>query len=117
MSPRSSTVTICEPGKRRRRCDGHRTRVSVYREIPFRDPSITTGKHVDDVLRELSALSDTAVAIVIGHFDTVPVIVERLTGEGIGTIDEDEYDRLCVVHAPRPLAAPPHLLKLRYGEP
>lgn len=34
------------------------------------------------------------VVLVVGHSNTVPAIVERLTGTAVEPIDEDEYDRL-----------------------
>lgn len=39
------------------------------------------------------ALNGRAV-LVVGHSNTVPGIVERLTGAPVGPIDDDEYDRL-----------------------
>lgn len=53
--------------------------------------------------------------LVVGHSNTVPLIVAALGGGEVGPLGEDEYDRLFVVLLPA--AGPPRTVRARYGAP
>lgn len=55
--------------------------------------------HVSDVVARVRA-SDGAGVLVVGHSNTVPAIVQSLTGIAVGPIGETEYGRLFVVRLP-----------------
>ena len=80
-----------------------------------------------DVERQLELLSDLApgsVAVVAGHSNTVPALVEALAGvldrleeKPYGrSLPHDEYSRLYVVSLPRVPRAAPRALELSYGD-
>lgn len=62
-------------------------------------PSGGIPAHVSDVAARVRA-SDGPGVLVVGHSNTVPAIVEALTGIDVGTIGEGEYSRLFVVMLP-----------------
>jgi len=77
------------------------------------------------LLERLRALPAGAVALVAGHSNTVPALVQALGGTVEGLHDDpdygprlghDEYGRLFVVTLPAGEATEPHALELRYGE-
>jgi broad specificity phosphatase PhoE len=63
---------------------------------------------VDDVVAALRDLPAATTALVIGHSNTVPVIIAGLGGPAIPNIGEAEFDNLFV-------QAGPCLSRLRYG--
>ena len=76
-------------------------------------PIVTSSKDVDTLVSRLMALPDDAAVLVVGHANTVPLVVERLGG-AVPAIADTEYDRLVVVVTGRD--RPPAILTLRYGE-
>lgn len=54
-----------------------------------------------------------STALVVGHSNTIPLIVKALTGVDVAPIAHEEYDRLFIVIL-RPGAAP-KLIQARYG--
>ena len=83
----------------------------------------------DEQVRALRALPAGSVAVVAGHSNTVPALIEALGGALADTartargpmLGDDEYDRLFVVTLP-PLTSPPVegvatvTIELRYGD-
>lgn len=53
--------------------------------------------------------------LVVGHSNTVPQLVEALTGVRVAPVADAEYDRLYVLTLPA--AGTPGLLEVRYGAP
>lgn len=72
-------------------------------------------KQAQSFVRELLRTHAGQTVLVVGHSNTLPALVEALTGERLTPIADDEYDRLLVVT--RPAEGPAHLLTLRYGAP
>jgi broad specificity phosphatase PhoE len=69
-------------------------------------------RQVRDTLRAIAKLPRTAVALVIGHSDTVPVFLRRLGHPVAITIPDTEFDNLFIV-TPRP-TRPPSVVRLRF---
>lgn len=53
--------------------------------------------HAADLARELRALPPGSTALVVGHSNTVPGLVEALSGAAAAEMPETEYDRYTVV--------------------
>lgn len=54
--------------------------------------------------------------LVVGHSNTVPLLIKTLTGKDVPPIRDDEYDNLFILSIPPPhAAAPPRLVKARYA--
>lgn len=70
-----------------------------------------TGGVADEVLTDHAG----EVALIVGHSDTVPAIVEELGGDPISPIGVNEYDNLFVVTVHRFRKA--EVIHLNYGEP
>jgi broad specificity phosphatase PhoE len=70
-------------------------------------------KDVDGLLGQILAENRGQTVVVAGHSDTVPMLVEKLTGETPPPIDETEYDNLYVVTTWGPGEG--KALRLRYG--
>ncbi len=77
------------------------------------------------MLATLRALPPGTVAVVAGHSNTVPALVEGLGGEIDGLVDtppygeilgDDEYDRLFMVTLPAGKGTAVKAVELRYGE-
>jgi phosphohistidine phosphatase SixA len=62
----------------------------------------------DQALTAIRALSPAAIALVVGHTNTVPDIVSGLGGPAIAAIDPSEFDNLFMLSAQ-------HVSHLRYG--
>ncbi len=78
------------------------------------------------IAAELRALPPGSIAVVAGHSNTVPALVEALGGriEGLEThpthgalLGHDEHDRLFAVTLPGVPGAAPRAIELRYGAP
>jgi broad specificity phosphatase PhoE len=70
-------------------------------------------KDVDGLMAQIFAENRGQTVVVAGHSDTVPMLVEKLTGEAPPPIDETEYHNLYVVAALGPGEG--KALRLRYG--
>ena len=72
--------------------------------------------HVQQVVQAVKSQHDDAVIVVVGHTNTVPLIIKELGGGAIGQILDQEFDKLFVVSTnsiePESKGT---LLKLRYG--
>ena len=53
--------------------------------------------------------------LVVGHSNTVPEIVERLSGQTVGSIGSNVYDDLFLVHRPRCRWRPRTVIHMKYG--
>lgn len=78
-------------------------------------PIVIPKKDLDALVGQLRKLGDQEVALVVGHADTVPEIVQELSGATVPAIGDDEYDRMIVVFTGE--AAKARVLTLRYGKP
>jgi broad specificity phosphatase PhoE len=69
---------------------------------------------VNGLVERILAEHRSQIVVVAGHSDTVPMLVEKLTGKPVPAIEETEYDNLYVVTA----SASGHgtALRLRYGD-
>jgi 2,3-bisphosphoglycerate-dependent phosphoglycerate mutase len=74
-------------------------------------PTVVAAKDFEGLISKLKSLGDADVAVVVGHSNTVPLIIERLTGAAVKPIDDAEYDRLYVVNT----TGKPAVVALRYG--
>jgi broad specificity phosphatase PhoE len=79
-----------------------------------RKPIVIAKDDVDMLVSELRKLSDDETALVVGHADTVPVIVERLGGGSVPAFRDNEYDRMIVLFTGA--GRKPRVLTLRYGK-
>jgi broad specificity phosphatase PhoE len=60
-------------------------------------PEIVPAKEVDALVAKLRAEAGKGTLLVIGHSNTIPVIVGRLSGQSEPPIGDSEYDRMFVV--------------------
>jgi broad specificity phosphatase PhoE len=67
--------------------------------------------HVADLAERIRRAPGAGV-LVVGHSNTVPAVVLALTGQDVGPIGEDEFDRLFVVRLPAD--GPPTVEELTY---
>lgn len=77
-------------------------------------PIVIPSKDMDTLVSRLHALPDDETVLVVGHANTVPLVVERLGGGAVPAISDTEYDRMVVVVTKG--KAKPSVLTLRYGE-
>jgi broad specificity phosphatase PhoE len=75
-------------------------------------PAVIPAKDIDALVSRLKALPDDETVLVVGHSNTVPLVVERLGGT-VPAVSDTEYDRLVVVVTSR--KGKPAILTLRYG--
>ncbi|WP_376696827.1 SixA phosphatase family protein [Wenzhouxiangella sp. EGI_FJ10305] len=68
--------------------------------------------HISSIARAVSEWSSGGVLVIAGHSNTVPLIVEALSGEPVSPIDEAEYDRLFVLLPGNPSMK---VISARYG--
>ena len=62
----------------------------------------------------VKALPQDAVAVIVGHSDTVVEIIKRLTGRTVDEIEAHQFDKLFVLSL---AAGASTVAQLRYGEP
>jgi broad specificity phosphatase PhoE len=60
-------------------------------------PEVVPAKDIDALVTKLRARTEEGTVLVVGHSNTIPAIVERLSGETEPTIGDGEYDRMFVV--------------------
>jgi broad specificity phosphatase PhoE len=70
--------------------------------------------HVQAIVTALKALPADSTAAVIGHSNTIDLIIKALTNKAIAPIGPNEFDKLFVLSIP---AGSPSLSLLRYGAP
>jgi broad specificity phosphatase PhoE len=69
--------------------------------------------HVQAVVAAVRALPATSTAAIIGHSNTIDLIIKDLTKNSIDPIGQNEFDKLFVLSVP----ASPSLTLLKYGAP
>jgi len=75
-----------------------------------------TTVNVNSLIDQIWANNRGQVILVAGHTNTVPVIVERLSGISIAAIDETDFDNLYVIVVPRWWGRT-KVVRLKYGAP
>jgi broad specificity phosphatase PhoE len=70
-------------------------------------------RHVQAIITAVRALPADAIAAVIGHSNTIDLIIKALTKQAIDPIRSKEFDKLFLLSIP---AASPSLTLLKYGE-
>lgn len=68
--------------------------------------------HVDAITSMVRQSNADGLLVIAGHSNTVPMIVEALTGRAVAPISESEYDRLYVL---LPGESEMHIIETRYG--
>lgn len=69
---------------------------------------------VDGLVQQILAENKGQTVVIAGHSNTVPMLVEKLTGNPVPAIEETEYDNLYVVSAWA--LGEGTALRLRYGD-
>ena len=72
--------------------------------------------NVDGLIERIWANNKGQVVLVVGHNNTVPVIVEELSGISIEAINETDFDNLYMVVVPRWWGRT-KVVRLKYGTP
>ncbi|HEX7335009.1 MAG TPA: phosphoglycerate mutase family protein [Pyrinomonadaceae bacterium] len=75
-----------------------------------------TTVNVDGLIEQIWANNTGQVILVVGHNNTVPVIVEELSGVSIEAINETDFDNLYMVVVPRWWGRT-KVVRLKYGAP
>jgi broad specificity phosphatase PhoE len=75
-----------------------------------------TTVNVDGLIEQIWANNTGQVVLVVGHNNTVPVIVKELSGISIAAIDETDFDNLYMVVVPRWWGRT-KVVRLKYGAP
>ena len=79
------------------------------------EPRVIPAEQRSKLLRRLKWRHRGEVVLVVGHSNTLPDIVQALTGVAVPPIDEQEYDRVHVaILSPGTTA---RLVTFRYGAP
>jgi broad specificity phosphatase PhoE len=76
-------------------------------------PIVIAKKDTDALVNQLREAGDDETVLVVGHADTVPLIVDRLGGGPVLPFRDAEYDRLTVLVTGTSGKA--HVVTLRYG--
>lgn len=71
-----------------------------------------TGAHIEAVVAAARASNADGILVIAGHSNTVPLIIESLSGRKVDEMDESEYDRLSLL---LPAASGMHVIETRYG--
>lgn len=83
----------------------------AIREVPVDSEDIQ--RHAHDLAALIRSGHRGGVVVVVGHSNTVPAIVEALSGAAVEPIAHDQYDRLYIVQIPA--IGAPRLVRARYG--
>ena len=75
-----------------------------------------TTVNVDGLIEQIWANNKGQVVLVVGHNNTVPVIIEELSGISIEAINETDFDNLYMVVVPRWWGRA-KVVRLKYGAP
>ena len=75
-----------------------------------------TTVNVNNLVNQIWANNTGQTILVVGHNNTVPVIVEKLSGISIAAIDETDFDNLYMVVVPRWWGRT-KVVRLKYGVP
>jgi broad specificity phosphatase PhoE len=76
-------------------------------------PAVIPASDVDALVGRLQMLPDDETVLVVGHSNTIPVVVDRLGG-AVPAMSDTEYDRLVVVVTSG--TGKSAILTLRYGD-
>lgn len=60
-------------------------------------PIVMPKADVDGLVSQLQKTGDDETVFVVGHADTVPLLIQRLGGGSVPAIGDDEYDRMIVL--------------------
>lgn len=71
------------------------------------------GAHVDAVAEAVFEPDASGIMVIAGHSNTVPLIVEALSGKRIAPIGEGEYDQLFIL---LPADSGMNVIETRYGK-
>lgn len=85
----------------------------TVRDIPPGQDGART--HADAMARELLELPRGGTVLVVEHSNTLPQIIETLTGVRIAPIPDSEYDNLFIVVLPP--SGQGRLIRAKYGAP
>ena len=77
-------------------------------------PIVIAQKDVNGLVNQLRAADDDETILVVGHANTVPLIINRLGAGPVPPIGDTEYDRLTVLFTGTGGKA--HAVTLRYGK-
>jgi broad specificity phosphatase PhoE len=77
-------------------------------------PTVIPQKDTDALLKQLRDTHDDETVLVVGHTNTVPLIVDRLGGGHVPPFTDNEYDRLIILVSGGGGNA--HVVTLRYGD-
>jgi phosphohistidine phosphatase SixA len=68
-----------------------------------------------DLAQEIFTRSAGKSVLVVGHSNTVPDIVQALSGSSVPAITDAEYDHIFIVVIPQ--SGPTRLMQIRFGSP
>jgi broad specificity phosphatase PhoE len=77
------------------------------------EPQVVAANEVDALVAKVRATTTGGVALVVGHSNTVPTIIEKLGAGPVKAIEDSEYDHLYIVTLEGGKA---RLLSLRFGD-
>jgi phosphohistidine phosphatase SixA len=88
----------------------------AVQEFQLGNTSAQTEAHVHQVAQAVKSQPNDAVIVVVGHTDTVPLIIKELGGGAVEQIQDHEFDKIFIfsINSIQP-ASKGTLLKLRYG--
>lgn len=69
--------------------------------------------HIESIASRVRDTDADGVIVIAGHSNTVPLIVEALSGSAVPAIEETEYDRLYLL---LPSASGMDVIESRYGQ-
>ena len=81
------------------------------------EPTVIAAKDMDGLVKRLQAVPDGAVVLVVGHSNTLPIIIEKFLGKQQAgfhggtmremTMGDADYDRLFIISSWRELSVSP----------
>lgn len=74
-----------------------------------------SGRPAGELAQEILRRHAGETVVVVGHSNTIPGIVQALSGQPAGTIQDHEFHHLFVVVVPP--AGPARVIQARYGQP
>ena len=79
-------------------------------------PEEYPAKEVDTLIARILAAHEGETVLVVGHSNTVPLIIAAAGGPIIADLPDDEFDQLFIVIVPPCRNGPVKLVELEYGE-
>lgn len=70
-------------------------------------------EHIEAIVEKVKESNAEGLVVIAGHSNTVPLIVEALSGRVVAAIEETEYDRLYLL---LPSASGMDVIESRYGQ-